>query len=117
MKLERREETPRLQREPQQHTAWEAYRAWTGINDYDLYRQAFIGAWSSRDAFGEHLLKEFGAAERLAALPQWLQHYVTLVPERIVADFETAGYYHVASVREGVFVFDAQVVYSGGLRR
>ena len=76
-------------------------------------KDSFIGIWSSRDAFGLHLLSDSSADRRLATLPIWLQPYVRLDGAALVGDLEREGLYVLADVKQGVCVFDGAVVHSG----
>lgn len=91
-------------------TAFDAFQIWTGRRDPAEFRRSYLGSFMSRELFGTHLLDEFNAKERLQTLPGWLRGYVELVPERIVRDFEEAGYYGVLEVADGVHVFDRQAL-------
>lgn len=91
---------------PSIRSAWDAFNVITGSRDYERFRQSFIGSWASRVAFGDSLLEEFGAPERLQSLPPWLQPYVRLDSVAIVVDFEAAGYYQLAELPGVVHVFD-----------
>ena len=71
--------------------------------------EAFIGLWPSREDFGQQLLAENNAADRLADVPAWLRPYVRLDGTALVADMERAGIYVLAEVARGVCVFDGPI--------
>jgi hypothetical protein len=80
--------------------------------DEDRLKDAFIGVWADREAFGQHLLHDGGAEERCSALPTWLRPYVRLDAEAFVRDMEAAGHYVIASMRRGVCVFDGPAIHA-----
>ena len=88
--------------------AWQAFQLWTGSQDVDRFRDAYIGRYPDRETFGQELLSSMGAEGRLNKLPQWLRSYVRLDGAAIVADFERAGHYYVYEAPEdgGAYVFD-----------
>lgn len=90
-------------------TAWDVFQYWTGSQDVDRFRTAFLAHYSDRTAFGQELLAGLGADGRLQKLPDWLRAYIRLDAEAVVADFERAGHFYVydAPHGEGTFVFDA----------
>ena len=75
-------------------------------------QDAFIGVWPDRESFGQHLLADGPAAERLAELPMWLRPYVRVDGEAVVRDMEAAGHYVLASMRRGVCVFDGPIIHN-----
>lgn len=96
---------------PEQY-AWELFRYWQGKDDRQHFRDAYLGHYESRAAFGEHLLEEtYAASERLQRLPASLRAYVRLDAEQVVTDWERAGHFIVAACGQaedeaGVVVFD-----------
>ncbi len=88
----------------------EDYRQLAERLDETTLAEAFIGRWASREAFGQYLLADTGAAARIAALPGWLRGYVRLDGDAYVTELEAAGIYLVTAVETGVCVFDAAVV-------
>ena len=92
----------------EQACAWDVFQYWTGSQDRDRFRQAYLGHYANREAFGQALLAEYGADERLAQLPRWLRGYIRVDAAAFVADFERAGHYYVhdAPHDQGTFVFD-----------
>lgn len=80
--------------------------------DESTLEAAFVGQWSSREAFGQELLADTSAKQRLGELPLWLRDYVRLDGEAFVADLEQQGVYVVAPVQKGVCVFDGAIVRS-----
>lgn len=80
--------------------------------DEQRIREAFIGLWPDREAFGCHLLGDSSADDRLQLLPLWLRPYVRLDGTALVNDLEREGLYVLADVRQGVCVFDGAVVQS-----
>lgn len=88
----------------------EDYEAIVERLDETTLRQAYIGRWASREAFGLHLLADSNAEERLAALPGWLRGFVRLDGDAFAADLEHEGVYVYVPVDDGVHVFDAAAV-------
>ncbi len=88
--------------------AWDAFQYWTGSRDVARFREAYLGHYPDRQAFGEQLLSELGADRRLQRLPDWLRAYVRYDGAAVVADFEQAGHYYVfdAPNNGGTYVFD-----------
>jgi hypothetical protein len=78
--------------------------------DESTLESAFVGQYASREAFGQELLADTSAKQRLAELPLWLRDYVKLDGEAFVADLEQQGVYVVAKVQAGVCVFDGAIV-------
>lgn len=74
-------------------------------------REAYIGLWPSREAFGQHLLEDTSAEEKLQGLPNWLRPYVRLDGAALVADLEREGVYTVAEISRGVCVFDGPIAH------
>lgn len=88
----------------------EDYKQIVARLDETSLRDAYIGRWASRDAFGLHLLEDTSARDRLAQLPNWLRDHVRLDGESFVAELEAEGVYVVTPVESGVVVFDASCV-------
>lgn len=80
--------------------------------DESTLEAAFIGTWKSREAFGQELLADTSAKQRLSELPLWMRDYVRLDGEAFVADLEQQGIYVLATVQKGVCVFDGAIVRS-----
>ena len=95
--------------EDRRQTAWEVFRFYSGSQDQERFRVAYVGHWPDRGAFGEHLLADYGADRYLRGLPPWLQRYTQLDGQAFAADFEQAGHYYIAEVRDAVYVFDPHV--------
>ncbi len=92
----------------EQAYAWDIFQYWTASRDRERFRQAYLGHYASREAFGQVLLAEYGAGECLSQLPSWLRTYIRVDGSALVADFERAGHYYVydAPHNHGTFVFD-----------
>lgn len=78
-------------------------------------KEAFVGLWPDREAFGQHLLSDSSAGARLDTLPLWLRPYVRLDGAALVSDLERDGLYVLTDVRQGICVFDGAVVHSPGI--
>ena len=77
--------------------------------DETKMKEAYIGHWSSRDAFGQHLLADTNADRVMAEVPLWLRPYIRLDGAALVADLERDGIYTVAEISRGVCVFDGPI--------
>lgn len=75
--------------------AWQAYQLWTGERDVADFRATYLGSFENRAAYGEQLLMQLGAYERLARVPQWMRHYLRFDGEAVLRDFEAAGHFWV----------------------
>lgn len=100
------------ERRPELAVAWDLFRYWTGTADRPAFQAAYLGRYDSRADFGQALLAEYDAPRRLAQLPNWLQHYLTVDTEAFVRDFEQAGHFYLAEAPDGAgtFVFDPHVI-------
>jgi hypothetical protein len=89
-------------------TAWDVFQYWTGSQDVDRFRQAYLGHYPDRQAFGVELLAGLGTDRRLQKLPDWVRAYVLLDGAAVVADFERAGHFYIynAPNGSGTYVFD-----------
>jgi antirestriction protein len=101
-------ETQQRQQREELQTAWNAFQSWTGTQDERRFREAYLGHYADRGAFGEELLARLGADGRLEKLPDWLRAYIRFDGEAVVRDFESAGHFYVFEAPEGggAFVFD-----------
>ena len=88
--------------------AWDVFQYWTGSRDNHRFHAAYLGHYPDRGAFGQELLARLGADSRLQKLPDWLQAYVRLDGEAVVADFERAGHFYIFDAPNdgGTYVFD-----------
>jgi len=80
--------------------------------DERLLKEAFIGLWPNRNAFGQHLLNDNNATESLEHVPRWLRPYVSLDGAAFVDDLVKQGVYVVTDVSRGVCVFDGPIIHN-----
>lgn len=93
-----------------------AYAAWAEINDardtatLAQFREAYLGAFDSREAWAMEVTEQTGLIRILAeAVPeQWVQ-FVQIDFEAIVHEMETSGSVRFADHPGGVWVFDGRV--------
>lgn len=88
----------------------EDYKSIVNRLDETTLRDAYIGRWASREAFGLHLLADTSAEQLLAELPGWLKGFVRLDGDAFAADLEHEGVYVYVPVEDGLHVFDAAAV-------
>ena len=69
--------------------------------DESSLRAAYVGRWATREAFGQHLLADTGAEQRIAELPRWLRSFVRIDADAFVSDLEAEGVYVLALGRPG----------------
>ena len=74
-----------------------AFAAWASTRDQldkeslDGFTDAFLGTWTSVEAYAEEFLDDIGATAELAKLPEWLQPHVELDIEGFARDLVLGG--------------------------
>ena len=75
--------------------------------ELDAFEDRYRGHYETVEAYADQLLDDLGASLALEAVPDWLQPYLQLHPERFARDLELGGDIQVSRDDTGVHIWSS----------